>query len=110
MMHASAGQGSPVSLASWVAPRQTSHDESSDWPIGQTDGQACAATGICVHGSPQLAFLGWKHSESNEFSSGEEESFGSESGVDTRRVFCHGDVHSRGFRYDGGMELRAWLL
>ena len=56
-----------------------------------------------------LSLVGSK-CESNEFSSGEEESFGSESRVNTRRVFIHVDVHSRGFRYDGGMELGAWLL
>ena len=87
-----------------------SHDESCDWPSGQTDGQAGAAGGICFPVSPQPAFLGWKHSESNEFSSGEEESFGSESRVNRRRVFFSRRRSPRGFRYDGGMELRAWLL
>lgn len=106
----SAGQGSPDSLALRVAPEQVSHDESSDWPMGQTDGQASAARGICVPARPRLAFLGWKHSESNEFSSGEEESFGSESRVNSRRVFFIRRRSPRGFRYDGGMELRTWLL
>jgi len=63
------------------------HDESCDWPLGQADGQAGAADGICFPVSPRPAFLGWKHSESNEFSSGEEESFGSESRVNSQRVF-----------------------
>ncbi len=86
------------------------HDESSDWPLGQTDGQADAADGICVPASPRSAFLGWKHSESDEFSSGEEESFGSESRVNSRRVFTPRRQSPRGFRYNGGMQLSAWLL
>jgi len=40
MQTARAGQGSPGSLAFWLVPEQKSHDESSDWPTGQTDGQA----------------------------------------------------------------------
>jgi hypothetical protein len=56
------------------------------------------------------SFLGWKHCESNEFFSGEEKSFGSESRVNTTRVLTRLKCSPRGFRNYGGMELRAGLL
>jgi hypothetical protein len=82
-----AGQGSPVSLAFRLAPKQSSHDESCDWPKGQTDGQAAARLPGFVFPAvrDRLSLVGSK-CESNEFSSGEEESFGSESRVNSQRV------------------------
>ena len=48
--------------------------------------------------SPRSAFLGWKQCESNEFSSGEEESFGSESRVNSRAcIYFTTDVHPEVF-------------
>jgi hypothetical protein len=69
-----------------------------------------AGAGICIPGVSLWHFLGWKQCELNEFSSGEEKSFGSESRVDSRRVTIMRRRSFRGFRYDGGMELRAVLL
>ena len=91
--------------------KTNSHDESSDWPIGQTDGSAAHLAGSCIPGEVTrgCSLVGSKRA-SNEFSSGEEESFGSESRVDSRRVLTCRQAHPRGFRNDGGMELSAWLL
>jgi hypothetical protein len=110
MQTARAGQGSPGSLALWVAPKHEATTKAATGLQARRMDKLRAAAGICIPGSPRTAFLGWKQCESNEFSSGEEESFGSESRVNSRRV-CNARRHSpRGFQYDGGMELTAWLL
>jgi hypothetical protein len=72
---------------------------------------ARAPVGICIPGRRRLriSLVGSKRA-SNEFSSGEEESFGSESRVDSRRILICWQAHPRGFQYDGGMELTAQLL
>ena len=94
-----------------VGARTHSHDESSDWPLGQTDGSAAHLAGSCIPGKVTCgcSLVGSK-CESNEFSSGEEESFGSESRVDSRRVLTRWQAHPRGFYNSGGMELTAQLL
>ena len=94
-----------------VALKTLSHDESSDWPLGQTDGSAAHLAGSCIPGKVTrgCSLVGSKRA-SNEFSSGEEESFGSESRVDSRRVLTCWRDHPRGFWDDGGMELTAQLL
>ena len=44
-----------------VALKTLSHDESSDWPTGQTDGSAAHLAGSCIPGKVTRAlFLGWK--------------------------------------------------
>ena len=56
-----AGQGSPDSLAFEVALEHVSHDESSDWPLGQTDGQCRGAYRDLYSRCVALwHFLGWK--------------------------------------------------
>ena len=105
-----AGQGSPDSLAFQVALEQKATTKAATGLQARRMDKLRAAAGICISGSPRSAFLGWKQCESNEFSSGEEKSFGSESRVNSRGVFHARRRSPRGFQYDGGMELTAWLL
>ena len=107
---ACAGQGSPGSLAFWLAPEHEATTKAATGLQARRMDKLHAAAGICFPGSPRSAFLGWKQCESNEFSSGEEKSFGSESRVNSRGVFNARRRSPRGFQYDGGMELTAWLL
>ena len=92
-----AGQGSPGSLAFRLAPRQTTTTKAVTGQLAKWMGDACEPTGICIPGGSLRHFLGWKQCESNEFSSGEGKSFGSESRVDSRRVTFHDGVHPEVF-------------
>ena len=87
MRAAGAGQGSPDSLAFWVAPEHEATTKAATGLQARRMDKPHAAAGICIPGSPRSAFLGWKQCESNEFSSGEEKSFGSESRVNSQCVF-----------------------
>ena len=87
MRTACAGQGSPGSLAFWVAPEHEATTKAATGLQARRMDKLHAAAGICIPGSSRSAFLGWKQCESNEFSSGEEKSFGSESRVNSQRVF-----------------------
>ncbi len=111
MRTARAGQGSPGSFALWVAPKHEATTKAATGLQARRMDKPHAAAGICIPGRRRLriSLVGSKRA-SNEFSSGEEESFGSESRVDSRRVLSCWQAHPRGFRYDGGMELSAWLL
>ena len=106
-----AGQGSPGSLASWVAPRHTATTKVATGHKAKRMDGAGASGGIClpVRRRLRISLVGSKCA-SNEFSSEEEKSFGSESRVDSRRVFTSWQAHPRGFYHSGGMELSARLL
>lgn len=110
-MQGSAGQGSPDSLALQVALKHQAATKAATGLQARRMDNACAPVGICIPGRRRMgiSLVGSKRA-SNEFSSGEEKSFGSESRVDSRRVLTCRQAHPRGFRDDGGMELSAWLL